>query len=45
MIFFKRLFFRGVSIAAKVTGLSEQFVSFLIMGGVNTVFYYVLYSC
>lgn len=44
MIFFKRLFFRGVSIAAKVTGLSEQFVSFLIMGGVNTVFYYALYS-
>ena len=28
----------------KITGFSEQFVLFLVMGGVNTLFYYSLYS-
>ena len=44
MTFFKRLFHSGVGLAVKITGLSEQFILFLIMGGVNTAFYYALYS-
>ncbi len=40
----KEFFFRGVRLGMKVTGFSEQFILFLIMGGVNTVFYYSLYS-
>ena len=27
-----------------ITGLSEQFILFLVMGGINTLFYYSLYS-
>lgn len=44
MTFFKKAFRAGVGLAVKITGLSEQFVLFLIMGGVNTAFYYALYS-
>ena len=40
----KDLFFWGVRLGMKITGFSEQFILFLIMGGVNTVFYYSLYS-
>ena len=28
----------------KITGFSEQFVLFLVMGGINTLFYFSLYS-
>lgn len=40
----KDLFFQGVRLGMKITGFSERFILFLIMGGVNTVFYYSLYS-
>lgn len=40
----KDLFFWGVRLGMKITGFSEQFILFLVMGGVNTVFYYSLYS-
>ena len=40
----KELFFRGIRLGMKITGFSEQFVLFLVMGGINTVFYYALYS-
>ena len=41
---FKALFFWGIHLGMKITGLSEQFILFLVMGGVNTLFYYSLYS-
>lgn len=40
----KELFFWGIRLGMKITGFSEQFVLFLVMGGINTVFYYALYS-
>lgn len=40
----KGLFFRGIRLGMKITGFSEQFILFLVMGGVNTLFYYALYS-
>ena len=40
----KELFFGGIRLGMKITGFSEQFVLFLVMGGINTVFYYALYS-
>ncbi len=40
----KEIWGRLLSFAAGITGFSEQFISFLIVGGVNTVFYYALYS-
>lgn len=40
----KDWFFWGVRLGMKITGFSEQFILFLVMGGVNTVFYYFLYS-
>lgn len=41
---FRELFYWGVHLIMKITGFSEQFVLFLIMGGINTLFYYGLYS-
>lgn len=40
----KGLFFRGIRLGMKITGFSEQFILFLVMGGVNTLFYFSLYS-
>ena len=40
----KDLFYWGIHLGVKITGLSEQFILFLVMGGVNTLFYYSLYS-
>lgn len=40
----KALFYRGIHLGMKITGFSEQFVLFLVMGGVNTIFSYSLYS-
>ena len=40
----KELFFWGVRLGMKITGFSEQFILFLIMGGINTLFYFSLYS-
>ncbi|MBR4127592.1 MAG: GtrA family protein [Alphaproteobacteria bacterium] len=40
----KALFYWGIRLGMKITGFSEQFVLFLVMGGVNTLFYYSLYS-
>ena len=40
----KDLFYWGIRLGMKITGFSEQFVLFLVMGGVNTLFYYSLYS-
>lgn len=40
----KGLFFWGIRLGMKITGFSEQFILFLVMGGVNTLFYYALYS-
>lgn len=40
----KGLFFWGIHLGMKITGFSEQFMLFLVMGGVNTLFYYCLYS-
>ena len=40
----KILFDWGIHLGMKITGLSEQFILFLVMGGINTLFYYVLYS-
>ena len=41
---FKALFDLGIRLAMKITGFSERFVLFLVMGGVNTAFSYSLYS-
>lgn len=40
----KAIFYRGIRLGMKSTGFSEQFVLFLVMGGINTLFYYGLYS-
>ena len=40
----KELFYRCVHLGMKITGFSERFLLFLIMGGINTLFYYGLYS-
>ena len=40
----KALFDRGIRLGMKITGFSERFVLFLVMGGINTLFYYSLYS-
>ena len=40
----KALFYWGIHLGMKITGFSEQFVLFLVMGGVNTLFYYGLFS-
>ena len=40
----KALFYWGIHLGMKITGLSEQFMLFLVMGGINTLFYYSLYS-
>lgn len=40
----KVLFGRGIRLGTRLTGLSEQFILFLAMGGINTLFYYSLYS-
>ena len=40
----KALFYWGIHLGMKITGFSEQFVLFLVMGGVNTAFGYGLYS-
>ena len=40
----KALFYRGIHLGMKITGFSEQFMLFLVMGGVNTLFGYSLYS-
>lgn len=40
----KALFDWGIHLGMKITGLSEQFILFLVMGGINTLFYYSLYS-
>ena len=40
----KALFYRGIRLGAEISGFSEQFVLFLVMGGINTLFYYGLYS-
>ncbi len=40
----KKLFYWGIGLGVKITGLSEQFILFLVMGFINTVFYYALYS-
>lgn len=40
----KALFYWGIRLGMKITGFSEQFVLFLVMGGINTLFYFSLYS-
>ena len=40
----KDLFRRGIRLGMKITGFSEQFILFLVMGGVNTLFYYSMFS-
>lgn len=40
----RKIWHELLSFGARVSGFSEQFISFLIVGGVNTVFYYALYS-
>ena len=40
----KALFYWGIHLGMKITGFSEQFVLFLVMGGVNTLFSFSLYS-
>ncbi len=40
----KKIFNSGIRLGAKITGFSEQFVLFLVMGGINTLFYYGMYS-
>jgi len=40
----KALFDWGIHLGMKITGFSEQFLLFLVMGGINTLFYYGLYS-
>ena len=40
----KTLFYWGIHLGMKITGLSEQFILFLVMGGINTLFYYCLFS-
>ena len=40
----KKLFYWGIHLGCRITGLSEQFMLFLVMGGINTLFYYSLYS-
>ena len=36
----KAIFYRGIRLGMKITGFSEQFVLFLVMGGINTLFYF-----
>ena len=40
----KDLFYWGIRLGMKITGFSEQFILFLVMGGINTLFYYGLFS-
>ena len=40
----KKTFYAFVHLIMKTTGFSERFVLFLFMGGINTLFYYALYS-